>query len=66
MKLWNKGVRLFKGLGRCIVYHFSSVSKIRKKMLGIMELKYFYLKWGMRIKFFKNIILNPILHLKVS
>ena len=30
MKLWNIGVRLFKGLGDCRVYHFSSLS-LRKK-----------------------------------
>lgn len=30
MKLWKIGVRLFKGLGKCRVYHFSSVS-LRKK-----------------------------------
>ena len=30
MKLWNIGVRIFKGLGSCRVYHFSSVS-LRKK-----------------------------------
>ena len=26
MKLWNMGVRLFKGLGKSRVYHFSSIS----------------------------------------
>ena len=29
-KLWDIGVRIFKGLGNCRVYHFSSVS-LRKK-----------------------------------
>ena len=31
MKLWNIGVRLFKGLSECRVYHFSSVS-LRKSL----------------------------------
>jgi len=30
MKLWKIGVRLFKGLGSCRVYHFSSIS-LRKR-----------------------------------
>ena len=30
MKLWRKGVRFFKGLNKCRVYHFSSIS-LRKK-----------------------------------
>ena len=30
IKLWKIGVRLFKGLGSCRVYHFSSIS-LRKK-----------------------------------
>ena len=40
MKLWNIGVRIFKGIGNCRVYHFSSIT-LRKKFL-IMELKLFY------------------------
>ena len=27
MKLWNKGVRIFKGLGDFKVYHFGSIFK---------------------------------------
>ena len=27
MKLWNKGVRIFKGLNNCKVYHFGSITK---------------------------------------
>jgi GT2 family glycosyltransferase len=56
MKLWNIGVRLFKGLGKCRVYHFSSVS-LRKKAWN-NGAKIFLLKWGMSIKFFKKYYLR--------
>ena len=52
MKLWNIGVRLFKGLGNCRVYHFSSLS-LRKKAWN-NGAKTFLLKWGISIKFFKK------------
>ena len=52
MKLWNLGVRLFKGLGECRVYHFSSLS-LRKKVWN-NGAKTFLLKWGITIKFFKK------------
>ena len=52
MKLWLKGVRIFKGLGNCRVYHFSSIS-LRKKTWN-NGAKTFLLKWGMSIKFFKK------------
>ncbi len=52
MKLWNIGVRLFKGLGSCRVYHFSSLS-LRKKAWN-NGAKTFLLKWGISIKFFKK------------
>jgi len=56
MKLWNEGVRLFKGLGKCRVYHFSSVS-LRKKAWN-NGAKTFLLKWGISIKFFKKYYLK--------
>ena len=56
MKLWNIGVRLFKGLGSCRVYHFSSLS-LRKKAWN-NGAKTFLLKWGMSIKFFKKYYLR--------
>ena len=56
MKLWNIGVRLFKGLGKCRVYHFSSVS-LRKKTWN-NGAKTFLLKWGISIKFFKKFYLR--------
>ena len=52
MKLWKIGVRIFKGLGKCRVYHFSSLS-LRKKTWN-NGAKTFLLKWGITIKFFKK------------
>ena len=56
MKLWRIGVRLFKGLGNCRVYHFSSIS-LRKKSWN-NGAKIFLLKWGITIKFFKKFYLK--------
>lgn len=56
MKLWKIGVRLFKGLGNCRVYHFSSVS-LRKKISNNGS-KTFLLKWGISIKFFRKYYLK--------
>ena len=52
MKLWKIGVRLFKGLGKCRVYHFSSIS-LRKKSWN-NGAKTFLMKWKISIKFFKK------------
>ena len=52
MKLWKIGIRLFKGLGSCRVYHFSSIS-LRKRAWN-NGAKTFLLKWGISIKFFKK------------
>ena len=56
MKLWKIGVRIFKGLGDCRVYHFSSLS-LRKKAWN-NGAKTFLLKWGISIKFFKKYYLK--------
>ena len=56
MKLWKIGVRLFKGLGKCRVYHFSSLS-LRKKAWN-NGARTFLLKWGISIKFFKKYYLR--------
>ena len=56
MKLWNIGVRLFKGLSESRVYHFSSIS-LRKKAWNDGA-KTFLLKWGISIKFFKKYYLK--------
>jgi hypothetical protein len=45
MKLWQKGVRMFKGLGQSRVYHFGSISVKRvKQNRGYYQ---FIRKWGM-------------------
>ena len=55
MKLWKKGVRIFKGLNKFRVYHFSSITTRKNKNLiknkGNIT---FLLKWGFSIKFFKK------------
>ena len=56
MKLWQIGVRLFKGISKCRVYHFSSIS-LRKKVWN-NGAKIFLLKWGISIKFFKKFYLK--------
>ena len=56
MKLWKIGIRLFKGLGSCRVYHFSSIS-LRKRAWN-NGAKTFLLKWGISIKFFKKYYLR--------
>ena len=55
-KLWNIGTRLFKGLGDCRVYHFSSISLRKKSWNNGAEI--FILKWGISIKFFRKYYLK--------
>ena len=65
MKLWNIGVRIFKGINNFKVYHFGSVV-LRKKLnevtiknkYGSKGSKLFLLKWGISIKFFKKFYLR--------
>ena len=55
MKLWNEGVRIFKGIEKFKVYHFSSITTRKKK--GIIKNKgdiTFLKKWGFSVKFFKK------------
>ena len=65
MKLWNEGVRIFKGLQHCKVYHFGSIvtRQKEKKFNTITESgskgsKIFLIKWGISIKFFKKYFLK--------
>ena len=65
MKLWNKGVRIFKGINNFKVYHFGSIvtRKYRDNPSIITESgsrggKIFLLKWGISIKFFKKYYLK--------
>lgn len=56
MKLWQAGVRYFKGVGESKVYHFGSKSTHRiKRNVGR---KTFLLKWGVSSKHFTTKILR--------
>ena len=65
MKLWNLGIRIFKGINNFKVYHFGSIV-LRKKLnkmnnksrFGSIGAKIFLLKWGVSIKFFKKFYLQ--------
>ncbi len=65
MKLWKKGVRIFKGINDFKVYHFGSIVTRKyknhpsiKTESGSRGGKIFLLKWGITINFFKKFILN--------
>ena len=65
MKLWNNGVRIFKGINDFKVYHFGSIVTRRyknhptiKTESGSRGAKIFLLaKWGISINFLKNFFL---------
>ena len=64
-KLWDIGVRIFKGLEKCKVYHFGSIVTRQKEKnfntiteSGSKGSKIFLRKWGISIKFFKKYYLN--------
>ena len=59
MKLWMVNVRIFKGLGKSLAYHFGSVTTRKKKKslftyLGSRGNKIFLKKWGYNINFFEK------------
>ena len=65
MKLWNYGVRIFKGLNDFKVYHFGSIVTRKyknhptiKTESGSRGAKIFLLKWGISIDFFKKYFLK--------
>ena len=59
MKLWNQGVRIFKGLANFKVYHFSSITTRKKHSLKLNKGdKTFLKKWGITTKFFKKYYLK--------
>ena len=65
MKLWNEGVRIFKGINKCKVYHFGSIVTRKYKNhptirteSGSKGGKIFLLKWGVSINFFKKFYLK--------
>ena len=59
MKLWRKGVRIFKGLSQFKVYHFGSISLRKKPNLKRNKgSKIFLKKWGITTDFFKKYYLK--------
>ena len=69
MKLWNEGVRIFKGINNCKVYHFGSIVTRKyknhptiKTESGSKGAKIFLLKWGITINFFKKYYLKSDSH----
>jgi len=63
MKLWKSDIRIFKGMGRSLVYHFGSITTRKKKKslftyLGSKGNKIFLKKWGLTINFFEKFYLK--------
>ena len=63
MKLWKLQIRIFKGIGTSLAYHFGSITtrKKDKKLftyLGSRGNKIFLKKWGITINFFENFYLR--------
>lgn len=59
-KLWDHGIRIFKGISNFFVYHFGSVTtrKNKKNILKINGSKIFLKKHGITIKFFNKYYLK--------
>ncbi len=59
MKLWKKGVRIFKGINNFKVYHFGSITTRKKKNFKQNRGdRTFLKKWGITTKFFKKYYLK--------
>ena len=63
MKLWINNIRIFKGLGKSLVYHFGSITTRKKDKslftyLGSRGNKIFLNKWGISINFFEKFYLK--------
>jgi GT2 family glycosyltransferase len=63
VKLWNVGVRDFKGVNKSRVYHFGSITTRKKKdsknnYLGSKANYIFLKKWGFSINFFEKFYLR--------
>ena len=63
MKLWKYDVRIFKGLGKSLAYHFGSITTRKKNKslftyLGSKGNKIFLKKWGITINFFEKFYLK--------
>ena len=62
-KLWDYDIRIFKGLGKCLAYHFGSITTRKKDKslftyLGSKGNKIFLRKWGISINFFEKFYLK--------
>ena len=69
MKLWKNDVRIFKGLGNSLAYHFGSITTRKKDKslftyLGSRGNKIFLKKWGISINFFEKFYLRSGLNNK--
>ena len=63
MKLWSINIRIFKGLGKSLAYHFGSITTRKKDKslftyLGSRGNKIFLKKWGFSINFFEKFFLR--------
>ena len=63
MKLWKMNIRIFKGLGKSLAYHFGSITTRKKDKslftyLGSRGNKIFLKKWGYNINFFEKFFLR--------
>jgi GT2 family glycosyltransferase len=63
MKLWSINIRIFKGLGKSLAYHFGSITTRKKDKslftyLGSRGNKIFLMKWGYSINFFEKFYLK--------
>ena len=59
MKLWNVGVRIFKGVSNFRVYHFGSIVLRKKKNFKRNDgAKTFLMKWGISVRFFSKYYLK--------
>ena len=63
MKLWQNNIRIFKGLGSSLAYHFGSITTRKKgksfsTYLGSKGNKIFLKKWGLTINFFEKFYLK--------
>ena len=63
MKLWKSNIRIFKGIGNSLAYHFGSITTRKKDKslftyLGSRGNKIFLKKWGISINFFERFYLN--------
>lgn len=55
LKLWNSGVRIFKGLSDFRVYHFGSLTTRKNKDINLNKGSQVFLKkWGFSHKFFRK------------